>query len=146
MKLFFTFAILVMASTATYAQKYALLDKTMIRPVTFTNNFSPNDNKLGLMPVEKQHLTQFVKGLEEIAVAISSTSRLKSVKQYKIGCTRFEGKMIALDRGDKLDYVLTSDCAGYSISMHLSDFNLSPENNLYFVKTWIKYIKASMQN
>ena len=144
MKFIFTIAIMVMASTVACAQKYALLDKDMIRPVTFTNHFTPMDKNIGLLPVEKQHLKGFVKALEEIAAALSSQGRLKEAKQYKIGCTRFEGKLLSLARGDKLDYVITSNCVGYNMSVHLCDFKLSPENNLYFIRTWIKYIKASI--
>ena len=143
MKFIFTLAILIMASGGAMAQKYALLDKTMMKPVSFTNSYSQIDRKQNLLPVEKQQLKKFVKALEEIAANLSSPARMKEPKQYKIGCTKFEGKLLSLARGDKLDYVITSNCVGYSISVHLCDFNLGKENNLYFIKTWIKYIKAS---
>ncbi|MEO6818322.1 MAG: hypothetical protein ABI266_09105, partial [Ginsengibacter sp.] len=69
--------------------------------------------------------------------------RLKEAKQYKIGCVDFRGQLLSLSKGDKLDYVLTSNCVGYNISMHLCNFNIGTENNIYFVKTWIKYIRAT---
>lgn len=143
MKFIFTLAILVMVSAPSIAQKYALLDKDMIRPVRFTNQFTPTDQKQGLFPVEKKHLKEFVKVLEQIIGQLSSPVRLKEAKQFKIGCTVFEGKLLSLAPGDRLDYVINSNCTGYNMSVHLSDFKMSPENNIYFIKTWIKYIRAS---
>lgn len=133
-----------MASPTPVLKKYALLDKSMMKPVTFTNKYTTLDKTQGLFPIEKKDLKEFVKALETIAADLSSPNRIKVARQFKIGCTRLNGKILALDRGDKFDYVLTSTCGGFDVSVHLCDFSLSPQNNLYFVQTWIKYIKASI--
>jgi hypothetical protein len=143
MKFIFILAILFMVSAPSIGQKYALLDKDMIRPVRFTNQFTPTDQKQDLFPVEKKRLKEFVKVLQQIVGQLSSQARLKEAKQYKVGCIFFEGKLLSLARGDRLDYVINSTCTGYNMSVHLSDFKLPPENNIYFINTWIKYIRAS---
>ena len=144
MKFILTMAIFLMATPTPVVKKYALLDKSMMKPVTYTTHYTTLDKNEGLFPIEKKHLNEFVKVLEIIAADLENPNRLKQARQFKIGCINFNGKLLALDRGDKLDYVISSTCAGFDVKVHLCDFNLTPENNLYFVKTWIKYIKASM--
>ena len=145
MKFLLTIAIFLMATPTPAIKRYALLDKAMMKPVSYTTNYTTLNKNQRLLPVEKKHLNEFVKALEIIAADLSSPNRLKKARQFTIGCTKFNGQLLALDRGDKLDYVITSNCAGFDVSVHLCNFNLSPENNLYYLNTWIKYIKASMK-
>ncbi len=139
------FLVFIFLSTHVFAQPYALLDKSMIAPAKYSATFSAKDKSTGYFPVEKKHLKTFISALKEIAKALSSPTRLKSVKQYQIGCVKFEGQLIGLDKGDKIDYQLTSTCGGAITSMHLVDLKLNRENNLYFVNTWIKYIQATLK-
>ena len=61
------------------AQKYALLDKNLAQPVTYTNTVTSKDKFNGLFPVEKKMLPQFINALEEIENKLSSKGHL--VKQ-----------------------------------------------------------------
>ncbi|MDQ6889127.1 MAG: hypothetical protein M3Z56_02445 [Bacteroidota bacterium] len=126
-----------------YAQKYVLLDKRLAQPATFTNKVTSVEKFNGFFPVEKKELPQFIKALEEIAKKLSAKEPLGTVKQYKIGCVRFRGFTVSLASGDRLDYVINSDCDGINISMHLSDAKISNANNAFFINTWLKYIKSS---
>jgi hypothetical protein len=117
----------------------------MIAPAKYSNTFTTLDRKIGYFPVEKKTLNAFILALKEISKEVSSKSRLKSVKQYQIGCVKFEGQLIPLDKGDKLNYMLTSTCAGTITQLHLVDLKIGKESNLYFINTWIKYIQATLK-
>ncbi len=55
------------------------------------------------------------------------------------------GKSFSAHYGRRIDYVLTSNCDGVKVTMHLCDAKLSNANNAYFVKTWIKYIRSTIK-
>lgn len=125
------------------AQKYALLDKQLAKPITYTDHVTQNDKFNKLFPVEKKLLPKFIAALEEIVGKLSSEGPIGEVKQYRIGCTTFKGLSVSSESGDKLDYVITSKCDNVIISMHLSDAHSSNSNNAFFIKTWIKYISSA---
>lgn len=124
------------------AQKYALLDKRLAQPITYSDKVTSRDQFNGLFPVEKKWLPQFINDLEEIKNELSSKGSLGEAKQYTLGCTKFTGVKVSLASGDRLDYVLTSNCDGVKISMHLCDAKMTTAGNLFFIKTWIKYISG----
>ncbi len=126
----------------TNAQKYILLDEHLSQPVTYSNKVTSTDNFNDLFPVEKKILPQFIKTLEEIVAKLSAKGHLGEAKQYEMGCTKFAGLTVPLVTGDRLDYVLTSNCDNVKIIMHLSDAKISNASNAYFIETWIKYIKS----
>ncbi|MEO6220599.1 MAG: hypothetical protein ABIO81_09240 [Ginsengibacter sp.] len=125
------------------AQKYALLDKRLAQPVTYTDRVTQTDKFNGLFPVEKKQLPKFIIALQEISKKLSTPGLLGDAKQYQIGCTKFTGLTITLATGDRLDYVITSNCGDIIINMHLSDAKSSNAINAFFIDTWIKYIKSS---
>lgn len=125
------------------AQKYALLDQRLAKPVTYSDHVTQNDKFSGLFPVEKKLLPQFISALQEIAQELSDERLIGKPKQYRIGCTTFKGLTVPSASGERLDYVITSRCDNVVISMHLSDANTSNPGNAFFIKTWIKYISSS---
>lgn len=145
MKYFLLFA-LSLATLSTQAQKYVLLDTRMIKPVTYSNKITTADKLNGLFPVEKKSIKPFVSALEEISKELSAgDGQVKKVKQYRMGCIAFRGLVVPFGKEERLDYVITSECDGVKISMHLSNAKLKNTSNAYFIKTWIKYIKASLK-
>jgi hypothetical protein len=62
-----------------------------------------------------------------------------------MGCTEFRGTAFPLATGERLDYMLISTCDDIRVSMHLVDAKINNENNAYFVKTWIKYIRSALK-
>jgi hypothetical protein len=106
------------------AQKYALLDEKLAKPVRYTNTITPEDKFNGLFPVEKKILPDFIKILEEINDKLSSNGPLGKAKQYEIGCVKFKGIIVQLASGERLDYVITSNCDNVKIFMHLCDAQL----------------------
>ncbi|MEP7250950.1 MAG: hypothetical protein ABI683_01180 [Ginsengibacter sp.] len=127
------------------AQKFALLDKRLAQPIKYTDHVTQTDKFDGFFPVEKKSLTQFLTALEEISKKLETKGPLGTVKQYKIGCTKFTGLTVSLASGARLDYVITSECGDIKVSMHLSNAKISNANNAFFINTWIKYIKSSMK-
>lgn len=142
---YFLLVTLIFGSLQIKAQKYVLLDKRIAQPVTYSNTVTSADKFNGLFPVERKSLKQFINALEEIAKKLSTYSPLGEAKQYEIGCVKFTGITVPLAKGDRLDYVLISNCDNVKISMHLSDAKISNVNNAYFINTWIKYIKSSIK-
>ena len=144
MKYFLLF-VLLLGDKRAQAQKYVLLDKHIVQPITYSDKITPNDKFNSLFPVEKKSLKQFVNALEEIAKKLTTEgSSMQKANQYKIGCATFTGLVVPFATGDRLDYVITSTCDNITISMHLSDAKLKNISNAYFINTWIKYIKASI--
>ena len=127
------------------AQKYALLDEHLAQPVTYTDKVTPQDKFNDLFPVEKKLLPQFINVLEEIQNKLSSKGPFGEAKQYEVGCAKFTGINVRLAKEERLDYVLTSTCDNVKISMHLCDAKISNASNLYFIKTWIKYIENNLK-
>jgi len=139
---FFLLFFILLGSVNLKAQKYALLDKRLAQPVTYTNTVTSADKFNGLFPVEKKMLTQFINVLEEIETKLSSKGPFGEVKQYEFGCTKFAGITVPLASETRMDYVLTSSCDNVKISMHLCDAKISNGSNVFFIKTWIKYIQS----
>lgn len=124
------------------AQKYALLDEQLSQPVIYANTVTSTDKFNGFFPIETKVLKQFIDVLAEIENKLSSKGALGEAKQYEIGCVKFSGRTVRLASEERLDYVLTSSCDNVRISMHLCDPKISNASNIYFIKTWIKYIQS----
>jgi hypothetical protein len=144
MKYIFIF-LFISAANQSEAQKYILLDKAMSQPAFYSNQLSVLEKFKGFFPVEEKELPKFIEVLEEIAKRLSSKEITGKATQYQMGCTKFTGGAFPLARGERLDYVITSNCDGVKISMHLVDAKINNENNAYFVNTWLKYIKNAVK-
>jgi hypothetical protein len=127
------------------AQKYVLLDQRISMPVKYSNTITAADKFKGYFPVEKKDINVFIKALEEISAQLSGNNLSEKAKQYEIGCVKFIGYIISLEKGKRVDYVITSDCENLKIVMHLCDVKLSNTDNAYFINTWIKYIKSGLK-
>lgn len=145
MKYFVLIALTLATAIHSQGQKYVLLDKRMVQPISYGNTITSADKFNGLFPVEKKFLNQFVKVLEEISKKLSGSGPLEKPKEYEIGCIKFIGNIVPLATGERLDYVITSTCENVKISMHLSDAKLRNASNAYFINTWIKYIKSAVK-
>jgi hypothetical protein len=144
MKYFFI-VVLICASSVGKAQKYVLFDEAIAQPAVYTNHLSEMEKYKKFFPVPLKDVPQFLDVLQEIANRLSENKVTGPAKNYKVGCAQFIGKVFPLSVGERIDYVLTSDCDGVKVTMHLCDAKLSNANNAYFVKTWIKYIQSSLK-
>lgn len=145
MKYFIIISFLIFPATQLcYAQKYILLDRAISQPPFYSNKITVLEKYKGFFPVEKKNIQKFVEILEEISERLSSKKNSGKAKGYQIGCDKFTGHAVQLGAVERLDYVLTSTCDSIKITMHLCDSKLSNENNLYFINTWIKYIREAM--
>lgn len=135
------FSFLLLTSVFCYSQKYVLIDKKMTVPVTYTNNVTVEHSMKNLFPVEKDKIQQFLAEVDKIGVMLSGKTKLESFDLF-IGKTRFVGVKIPLIKEERLDVVLTADCDGTKIAMHLSDAKISNVNNAFFINTWAKYIRG----
>jgi hypothetical protein len=129
----------------TKAQKYMLLDQHIAQPAKYANEITSADKFNEFFPVEKKLIPEFLKALKEIENKLTSPPPFGKIKDYKIGCTEFTGRVIMLATGERIDYVITSVCDNVRIFMHLSDAKLSNKNNAFFIKTWIKYIESNVR-
>lgn len=126
------------------AQKYILLDKQMSRPAFYSDELSVTQKYNGFYPVEARDMEKFIAVLREISQTLSSKNITEKAKQYQVGCDEFEGHVVHLASGNRLNYVLISNCDKMNVTMHLCDAKLSNENNAYFINTWISYIKSNV--
>lgn len=144
MKYFFILVFICSASM-TNAQKYVLLDETISQPAVYTNHVSDMEKYKRFFPVEVKYLHQFLEVLQKIVNRLGEKNITGTTKNYKVGCAQFSGRVFPLASGERIDYILTSDCEGIKVTMHLCDAKLKNINNAYFVKTWIKYIRSNIK-
>ena len=143
MKYFFII-VLICASFVGKAQKYVLFDEAISQPAVYSDHLNEMEKYKKFFPVAVKDIPQFLTVLQEIADRLSENKVTGPAKNYKVGCAQFTGKVFPLSAGERIDYVLTSDCDGVKVVMHLCDAKLSNANNAYFVKTWIKYIQSTL--
>lgn len=144
MKYFLTL-FLISVSSLSIAQKYVLLDPAITLPVRYSEKVTTADKFNGLLPVETKTIRQFIGALEEIVQQFSKDGAKVILKDYRIGCSEFKGIKIKTGDETRIDYVIISKCDNLNISMHLSDAKLKNSSNVYFLTTWIKYIKAGLK-
>ncbi len=140
MKCFLLF-IFTLFFISTNAQKYALLDKSLATPVTYSDHVTSADKFKKLFPVEKKYLPEFIKTVEEISKKLIAKGPKGKAKQYQVGCIKFVGNTVSLAKEDRFDYVITSNCDNVKISMHQSDPKYSNVNNAFFINTWVRYME-----
>ena len=136
--------LLIFLTGFTYSQKYVLIDKKMAQPLSYTNTVTLEHTYKNLFAVEKDKLPKFIAEVEKIAAILSDKKKPKpEAFDLNVGKTRFVGLKVPLASEERLDVVLTTDCDGTKVNMHLSDAKLSNANNAFFINTWVKYIKGS---
>lgn len=116
----------------------------MYQPAFYSDELSVTQKYNGFFPVEARDIERFIAVLHEISQTLNSKKIIGKAKQYQVGCDKFEGHVVHLASGNRLDYVITSSCDKIKATMHLSDAELSNENNAYFINTWISYIKRGV--
>ena len=135
---------LLLISSFSYSQKYALIDKKMSQPVTYTNKVTLEHSYKNLFAVEKDKLPQVIAEMEKIVTILTDKKKPKpEMIDLNVGKTNFKGLKIPLSAEERMDIVLTTDCDGTKINMHLSDAKISNANNAFFISTWIRYIKGA---
>jgi len=142
MKHFLTAALLLISGIG-FSQKYVLIDKNISLPLSYSNIVTLEHSHKHLFPVETTQLKKFITELEKIVVFLTDKSKRKPYAfDYNIGKTRFVGLKISLAKEERLDVVISTDCDGTKIFMHISDSKISNASNAYFINTWIRYIKS----
>lgn len=133
-------------SAISYSQKYVLIDKKMSEPLSYTNTVTVQHSYKNYFAVEKDKIQQFLTELEKISAILTDKKKPKPASlEFNVGKTRFVGLKIPLTAEERLDVVLTTDCDGNKIYMHLSDAKISNANNAFFINTWIKYIRSYLK-
>lgn len=143
---FFLFIIFLGITGICFSQKYVLLDKTMAQPISYTNTVTAQHTFNDLFVVEKDKINQFITEIERIAAKLTDKKNaLPDVINFNLGRTKFFGVRVRNSKENRLDVVLTTNCEGVKVMMHLCDPQISNASNAYFIKTWIKYIKSSIK-
>ncbi len=142
MKYFLIITFLAFTSFS-YSQKYVLLDKTMAQPISYTSIITAQHIFKDLFAVEKDKLKQFIIEIEKIAAQLTDTKNaLPETINFNVGKTKFFGVKVNNIKESRLDIVLTTNCDGVKVMMHLCNPKISNSSNAYFIKTWVKYIKG----
>jgi hypothetical protein len=138
-------ALSLLISTISYSQKYVLIDKKMSEPLAYTNTVTLQHSYKNFFAVEKDKIKQFLLEVEKISAILTDKKKPKPESlEFNVGKTRFVGIKIPLAAEERLDVVLTTDCDGNKIYMHLSDAKISNANNAFFINTWVKYIRGGL--
>lgn len=134
---------LILLTGFTYSQKYVLIDKTMAQPLTYTNTVTLQHSYKKMFAVESDKLPRFIAEVEKILAILSDKKKAKPQSlELFVGKTRFVGLKVPTSSEERLDVVLSTDCDGTKLYMHLSDSKISNANNVFFINTWLKYIKS----
>ena len=143
---YFLYVGFVLLTSVCSAQKYVLIDKSMILPVTYSNTITTEDNFKGYFPVEKIKIDEFITEIDKIARLLADNSTKKpEAFNFNIGSTTFNGLKVPLAKEERLDVTLTTDYGTTQISMHLSDPKISNASNAYFINTWLKYLRSHLK-
>ena len=117
----------------------------MILPITYANKVTPEQTYRGIFPVEKKTIKKFIQELDKISKQLAGKLTKPDAFDFSVGCTAFRGIKVILKEEERLDIVLTTNCANSKILMHLSDSKSSNAKNAFYLNTWIKYIKESLK-
>ena len=140
---YFLPAFLILLTGFTYSQKYVLIDKTMAQPLSYTNTVTLQHSYKKLFAVERDKLPRFITEVEKILAMLSDKKKAKPESlEFYVGKTRFVGLKVPTSAEERLDVVLSTDCDGTKLYMHLSDAKISNANNVFFINTWLRYIKS----
>ena len=138
--------IFLFVSAACSAQKYVLVDEKMATPVTYADKVTVKDDYKELFAIEKKTLQQFLKEVEKIAAILSDKKKPKpETMDFTVGVTHFHGLKVVVSGEQRMDIVLVSDCGDIKTSMHLSDEKSSNSSNVFYINTWLKYIKSYLK-
>ena len=133
----------LLISSFSYSQKYVLIDKKMMLPLSYTNTVTLEHSYKNLFAVEKENLKPFIIEVEKIAaMLIDKNKLLPETIKLDVGKTKIIGFKISGRKGDRFNIVTTTDCDGIKSVMHLSDSEMNNARNAYYINTWIKYIKT----
>lgn len=134
-----------MATTIGISQKYVLIDKKLLKPVEYTDNVTLAHAYRGYFAVEKSQVKQIIAEVEKIAQKLKNTTQLEDSFNYKVGSTSFTGLRIPLAKEERYDVVLSTDCGQVKSLMHLSDAKISNATNVYYINTWLKYLRNNIR-
>lgn len=101
------------------------------------------DEHKNFFAIEKSNLSGFLNTINKLCEMI--TKERGGVFDFYLGnTTRFHViKTIFKKNEERMDVVITSDCISHKFSMHLCDVRSSNSFNLFYMKTWVSYIKEN---
>jgi len=115
----------------------------MSQPIGYTNKVTLQHSYDKLFAVERDKLPLFITEVEKILGLLKDKTKSKpQTLEFNIGKTRFVGLKVPTTSEERLDIVLITDCETTKLYMHLSDSKISNANNVFFISTWLKYIKT----
>ncbi|HUS03120.1 MAG TPA: hypothetical protein VMY77_15385 [Chitinophagaceae bacterium] len=138
-------ALFLLLTGFTYSQKYVLIDKSMTQPITYTNSVTLEHSYKKLFAVENDKINQFITEVEKIVALLRDKKKTKpQTLEFYVGKTKFSGLKVPSSGEERLDIVLSTDCNGIKLYMHLSDSKITNAKNAFFINTWVKYIRGGL--
>jgi hypothetical protein len=115
----------------------------MSLPVINANTITVLDDYRGYFPIEKTKINEFISEIDKIANSLSDpkTKKLETI-DFLIGSTTFHVLRIQLRAGERIDIVLTTNSENSKSTMHLCRAKVSNAVNVFFIATWLKYLRS----
>ncbi|GAC1589731.1 MAG: hypothetical protein NVS3B19_09920 [Ginsengibacter sp.] len=134
--------LLLVSGIESKGQHYALLDKTMRQKVRYTNTVTTEDQYNNMFPIEKKSIPEFISALKNIIILLRQKDIPQTLK-ISIGKTVFTGMKIINKNENRMDIIVSTEYGNRKINMHLCDENVSKASNIFFISTWLDYIKEN---
>ena len=126
-------------------QRFVLIDKKMNMPLAYTDNVTVEHNYRGYFAVEKAKVKEVIVEIEKFVQKLSAGAMADDSFNFKVGNTTFAGLKIPLAKDERYDLVLSTDCGQLKSFMHLSDAKIPNNSNVYYINTWLKYLKTGLK-
>lgn len=124
------------------AQKFALIDETLTKPVHYTDHVLQRDISDRWFPVEKQKLHEFRVALSKIYKQLKKEPDPAEGLSFDLGCLTIKGTPVMVLNERRYSYILSFQCDQINATYLLCDPRLKNSINAFIVKTWIKYLGA----
>ena len=131
---------LLFMSLCISAQKYVLIDETMMVPLQFKDCISLKDTYKHIFIVEKTILREFVTHLRRISGQITRNNY--HCVNFSVGNTLIRSRIFIIGNESRFDIMLTTCCKDVTVNMHLSDLKYSNVQNSDFINCLAKYINS----
>ncbi len=112
------------------AQKFVLIDETMVQPLSYTDNLSLKNAHKNIFVVETIQLKHFVSALNKILNNLMNDKSNEDLN-FIIGNTKFRSIPITISNEKRFDIMMSTRTDGTNVSMHLSNTKNSNAQNIF---------------
>lgn len=125
--------------------KYLIIDRKMKAPAEWSDNFTIEQGNKGYFPIEKEKIDSILTKFTELKQRLSGNGR-ENYDEFiwKIGNTRFDGKVVKWHYGDRFNIAISTDVGnGYSPSFYIANSTRKNQVSANYIGRLIEYIKKA---